>query len=83
MATLSAPWSAPASMTGTTHGEDFVGDVLLETDAARGTPDTMSVFSKSLLGSPKPEEKMRNIFRGSHWTTVLPVGHPSRMEVNC
>ena len=36
-------------MAGMTHGKDFMGDVLLETDAARGRPGTKSGLSESVL----------------------------------
>lgn len=37
VASLSAPLCPPATMAGMAHGEDFMDDVLLETDAGRGS----------------------------------------------
>lgn len=82
MASSSAPSCPPATMAGMAHTKDFTSDVLLETGAARGKPDTISRLSEPMLGSPKLEEKSWNIFRGSHWSRVMPFGHPSRMEAN-
>lgn len=60
MASSSALSCPPATMAGMTHGKDFVGDVLLETDAARGRHGTMVGLSESMLGSPKPEEEVQD-----------------------
>lgn len=80
VATLSALSCPLASMAGVTHGKNFVGDVLLETDVVRGRPGTMSGLSESILGCPKPEGKRCNIFRGT--TGVLRFRHPSTVEAN-
>lgn len=82
MASTSALSCPPPTMAGMAHGEDLMGGMLLDTDAARGRPGTMSGLFESMLGPLKPEEKRCNFFRGSHWSAVLPFGHLSRMEAN-
>jgi len=71
VASPSAPSCPCTTIAGMTPGKGFVGGVLLETDAARGRPDTTSGLSESVLGSPKPEEKRWKIFRRSYWSTAL------------
>lgn len=59
-----APWCHPATVAGMTHGEDFVGDVLLSTDVAAGRCGTMNGLSESMLASPKPEERGATFLEG-------------------
>lgn len=65
-----------------THAKNFVDDVILETDVVRGRLDTMSGLPESIVGSPKPERKSCNLFRGTTALGVLPFGHPIRIEAN-